>query len=224
MIHIYHGEDFSTSRNNFNKEKDKNSITLDASELDNNLLNQLMSESSLFAEHKKLFIENLFSRKAQKNFDELIKFIKNASHLEVFIWADKEISNAQTKDLGKYKDNNFKIAGSVFAFIDSIYPKNKKSILSFHQTLSFANPEFIFTMIVRQFRLMIGILSGGGQIDEIKRIQPWQKSKITKQAVLFGEEKLNEIYKKLKKIDKNQKTGASKLNLIQEIDMLLLEL
>ena len=61
-------------------------------------------------------------------------------------------------------------------------------------------------------------------IDEVKRIAPWQKSKIVRQASLFGEEKLKLIYKKLYKIDKTTKTGKSNLTLVQNIDILLLEI
>ena len=80
-------------------------------------------------------------------------------------------------------------------------------------------------MIIRQFRLLLGLSeSSNNNIDEIKRLAPWQKSKLVRQASLFGVDKLKQIYKMLYKIDKSQKTGKSPLTLVQDIDILMLEI
>ena len=70
---------------------------------------------------------------------------------------------------------------------------------------------------------MIG-LSEKADIEEVKRLAPWQKSKLMNQASMFEMKKLKEIYKKLYKIDKAQKTGATNLSLTQNIDIFLLEI
>lgn len=225
MIYLYHGEDFVSSRNNFNKEKDKTSVTIDAAFVDKNLLNQLMSESSLFDEHKKVFIENLFGRKAAKNFDEISNFLQKASHLDVHIWSDKTITKTQLKDFPKYEDLNYKIPQNIFGFVDSITPNSSKNVANFHNTLAHSEAEFIFSMIVRQFRLMLGLLENSKKtIEEVSRLKDWQTGKLKRQATSFGEINLKNIYKKLQLIDKSQKTGSTKLSLIQAIDMLLLEI
>lgn len=225
MIFLYHGDDFALSRVNFNKEKDKESIILDASDYDQNFLNQLMSESSLFEDHKKVFIDNLFGKKASKNFNQLLEFINKANHLDIHIWADKQITKTQTKDFPKYSEQVYKIPQTIFSFVDNITPNNSNNVVNFHNTLSHSEPEFIFTMIVRQFRLMLGLLSeSGNNIDEITRLKDWQTGKLKRQGLLFGEDKIKSIYEKLYSIDKSLKTGSSKLNLTQAIDMLLLEL
>lgn len=225
MIYLYHGDDFALSRDNFNKEKDKTSIIVDAADLDLNILNQLMSSSSLFSEHKKIFIDNLFSKKASKNYNQLLEFINKADHLDIFIWADKELSKSQTNDFPKFSDRGFKIPQNIFSFVDNILPNSPSNVVNFHSALSHSAPEFIFTMILRQFRLMLALFSDSGKnIDEVKRLRDWQTGKLKRQGQLFGESKIKEVYKKLYIIDKSQKTGSGKLNLVQAIDMLLLEL
>jgi len=72
---------------------------------------------------------------------------------------------------------------------------------------------------------MLGLLENSkNNIDELKKLAPWQKSKLIRQAEMFGSQNLKKIYKKLYKIDKAQKTGSSGLTIVQQIDMLLLEL
>lgn len=225
MIYIFHGEDFVSSRNAFNKVRDDSSVTLDASDLNKDLLNQLMSESSLFSLHKKLLIENFFNKKSVKNNDVLFEFIKKTDHLDIFIWDDNEITKNKLKDFPRYEDQNFKVQQNIFGFVDNISPASPANVKKFHEALTYSNPEFIFTMIIRQFRLMLGILENSkNNIDEVSRLRDWQISKLKRQCSLFGEEKIKSIYKKLNKIDKSQKTGASKLNLVQSIDMFLLEI
>ena len=60
--------------------------------------------------------------------------------------------------------------------------------------------------------------------EEVKKLAPWQKGKLTRQASMFGLDNLKKTYKKLYKIDKSQKTGSSNLTLVQSIDFLLLEI
>src|SRR3989344_1342525 len=63
-----------------------------------------------------------------------------------------------------------------------------------------------------------------GEIDEIKRLAPWQKSKFKKQSSLFSLDELKSAYKKLFEIDLGQKTGTLNMSLEQAIDILLLEI
>jgi len=57
-------------------------------------------------------------------------------------------------------------------------------------------PELIFFMLVRQFRIMLGI-EASDKIDEVKRMAPWQLSKMQRQAKMFGEAKLKSSHEKL---------------------------
>lgn len=226
MITIVHGEDIVSSRKYFVDQKDENSLTFDGETLMLIELNQSLSGSSLFGSSKKIFIDNLFSKKASKNFDSITELLsKKQKNTEVYIWSDKALSVKQLSLFPKADAKLFKIPQNIWSFLDGIKPGNVSNVSMFHNALSTSQPEIIFTMIIRQFRLMIGLSeSFNNNIDEIKRLAPWQKSKLMRQASLFGIDSLKQIYKKLYKIEKQQKTGSSNLSLVQNIDILLLEI
>lgn len=223
MITVIHGDDISNSRKFFADKKDNDSISFDAINTDLADLKLSLQGNGLFQESKKIFIENLFNKKASKNLDGIIEIINSEKNAEIYIYNDKEIGKASLKALGNYEEKAFKIPNSIFAFVDSIKPNNNFNVTSFQNALTTTDVEIIFAMIVRQFRLLIGIKINSS-IDEVKRLAPWQKSKLEKQAQLFDETKLNEIYKKLYKIDKETKTGKTNLTLTQSIDIFLLQI
>ena len=84
-------------------------------------------------------------------------------------------------------------------------------------------PELIFFMLVRQFRIMLG-QEGVDRIDEVKRMAPWQLGKMQRQAKTFGEEKLKSTYQKLFEIDLALKTGKIPYSLERSIDFFLADL
>ena len=232
MITIIHGDDEITSRNYFVSQKDADSLTFDAETIDAVELEQSLDESDLFGKSSKIFIENLFTRSGTKNLNEISQILNKNSKADVFIWSNKPVP-AKTLSLFQKADVKlFKIPQNIWSFLDGVKPNSNRNVSLFHNVLSETEPEIIFAMIIRQFRLMLGLSKesdlpageAGNNIDEVKRLAPWQKSKLTRQASLFGVDRLKQIYKKLYKIDKSLKTGKSQLTLIQNIDILLLGL
>ncbi len=225
MITLIHGNDTLSSRKFYLDHKDQDSIVFDAENINLVELEQSLAGSGLFGSTKKIFIENLFSRKSAKNLEPIGKLLSNYKESEVFFWTDKEVGVKVLTAFPKVEKKEFKIPQNIWNFLDNIRPSATSNVTSFHKTLNETESEIIFAMIIRQFRLMLGLVSSSSEnIDEIKRIAPWQKTKILKQASLFGEEKLKTIYKKLYKIDKTTKTGKTNLTLTQNIDILLLEI
>ena len=225
MITIVHGSDSISSRKYFLSQKDEKSITFDAESLNPVELNQSLQGSGLFGVSSKIFIENLFTRKGTKSITAVGEILTDNKEAVIFIWADKEIGVKILSSFPKFEFQNFKIPQNIWSFLDGIRPDNPLNVSSFHKTLNETDPEIIFTMIIRQFRLLLGLSeSSNNNIDEIKRLAPWQKSKLVRQASLFGVDKLKQIYKMLYKIDKSQKTGKSPLTLVQDIDILMLEI
>lgn len=225
MLTIIHGDDVVSSRNYFLEQKNKDSITFDAESLSLIELGQSVQGSGLFGPSNKVFIENLFSRKGLKNLETIAEIINKTKEANVFIWADKEIGVKNLSSFPKIQNQIFKIPQNIWAFLDGIKPRNQSNLTMFQNVLKTTSVEIVFTMIVRQFRLMLGLIEISKEnIDEVKRLAPWQRGKLTKQASMFGIENLKKTYKKLYKIDKSQKTGSSNLNLTQSIDILLLEI
>lgn len=225
MITIIHGDDEVTSRKYFNEQKDKSSVLFDAETLTISELEQTVAGSLLFDSTNKILIDGLFFRKAAKNFDEITEVLNKKSNADIYIWSDKILSAKQLGVFPKANIKLFKIPQNIWAFLDGIRPAAPNNVLLFHKAAETNEPEIIFAMIIRQFRLMLGLAENSKEsIDEVKRLAPWQRSKLQKQSLIFGQEKLKEIYKKIYKIDKSQKTGKTNLTLVQNIDILLLDL
>lgn len=55
-------------------------------------------------------------------------------------------------------------------------------------------------------------------IDEIKRIQPWQKDKLRKQLKFFTPEELKHLHSKLYEFDLGYKTGDLAMPLASSLD------
>lgn len=221
MIYLIHGEDNYTSRKYFMDQKDNESITFDAETLNLDDLKQSLMGSGLFEESKKIFIENLFTRKGNKVLSDVSKILSETKDSEVYLWASKDVGVRSLKEFPKFENKNFKIPQNIWSFLDSIKPNSKQNVVNFHLALKGTDVEIIFAMIIRQFRLMLALNS---DIDEAKKLAPWQSSKLTKQALSFGEDKLKNAYKKLYLIDKKTKTGKTNLSLTQNIDIFLLQI
>lgn len=225
MITLVHGTDNQSSRNYFLSQKDEDSITFDAEIINTIELEQSLQGSGLFENPKKIFIENLFTRKGSKNITPIGEVLGNSKGVDVFIWADKEVGVKSLTGFPKIDNQNFKIPQTIWLFLDGIRPNNPSNVTSFHKALNGSEAEIVFAMIIRQFRLLIGVSTKSkNNIDEIKKLAPWQKTKLERQAALFNLEKLKEIYKKIYKIEKSSKTGANNLSLVQNIDIFLLEI
>jgi len=227
MITVIHGEDLSSSRQYYldQKEKSKNKVEFLGTKLSLAELMQSMSGGSLFNDEKSIFIENLLGNKKTSDTKEIIDYIKqNHKDFDIYFWENTELSKTIISQFKTQTIKLFKLPQNLFTFLDSIKPKNKKNPVAFHKALENSNEELISYLLVRQFRLMLSLFLEKNDIDEVKRLAPWQKDKIKSQANLFKDEILIKSLKDLHKIDYLQKSGLSNLSLIQAIDIFLLEI
>lgn len=217
MITLIHGDDIVASRNYFLLEKKKypNSSIYNGKDLGYIELIELLQPRNLFFEKEAVFIENLFSKK------ELFSKLAD-SKLDIFLWEGKEISSVELTKL-KAVNKLFKLPQSFFSFLDSVRPNSSQNVVLFRHALKNTSEEMIFYMLIRQFRLLLAVSDGKDGIDEAKRLAPWQRTKLTKQAAYFGKENLKKIYNKLYKIDLGIKTGETE-TLAPSIDFLLLDI
>lgn len=222
MTQLIHGDDSLSSRKYFLKLKTSESIYFDAENINLNELTQIIKGDGLFLKSKRILIDNLFTKNGIKKLDSISEILTNHENLEIYFYADKVVEAKQYKIFKNLEIKLFKIPATIWNFLDSLRPNNKNNILLFQRTLTNTDVEIIFAMLVRQYRLLLGISSNSkNNIDEIKRLAPWQKSKLVQQASYFKIENLKSTYKKLQLIDKSVKTGKSKLNTQQNIDFLL---
>lgn len=231
MITIIHGDDIESSRNFFLEKKGKSndSITLDGDKIVLSDILQSLQGGSLFFNDSSIFIEKFIISKNSQYRDIVSAILKNHKNFEIYFYETAEVSK---KNLSQFKDavvKNFKLPQSLFYFLDQVCPDNKNSIINFHKALKNSDVDLIFFMLVRQFRLMLALNEPNDTgsletIDEVKRLAPWQKSKLQNQAKKFSLVQLKTIYNKLFEIDVAQKSGQLQTSLTAAIDFFLLEI
>ncbi len=229
MITIIHGDDVASSRKYFleRKLKTQNPITLDGQKVTITDITQVLEGDSLFFQEKYIFIEDFFSKR-KSDLTEIIALIeKNKDLAHVYFWEGKEIPKKTLHTLKFAESKIFLFPKILFQFLESLRPQNSSLISTYHKVLQTTEPELVFVMLIRQFRLLLFLSypnQSENEIDEIKRLAPWQVSKLKKQTGYFSLEKLPGIYKKLFELEKAQKTGTLPCSLSQAIDFFLLEL
>lgn len=230
MLTLIHGSDTAASRKYFLDEKQRfqDALLLDAEKVNLTDLAQIFEGGGLFGESKYVFIELLVTKKKKaSDFKDIITYLEDhADDHTITLWENKELDIGTTKAFKKALIKPFKLPQTLFLLLDNLKPGNGEMLVSyFHQTIAAAEPEMVFFMLIRQFRLLLALSDEGtNQIDEVKRMAPWQRTKLQKQAALFSKEELLSNYQKLYKIELGQKTGGLSAALIPTIDFLLLEI
>ena len=230
MLTIIHGSDTAQSRKYFLTEKQKyqDVILLDADNVNLTDLAQILEGGGLFGETKSLFIEQLLTkRKKSAELESILKYLEeHATEHTIILWEGKELDKSALNAFKKAIVKPFKLPQTLFQFLDAIQPGNGKLLIKlFHQTIETTETEMVFFMLVRQMRILLA-LSGttDSPIDEVKRIQPWQKNKLESQARHFDTNHLLDLYDKLFKLEVGQKTGTLTTSLLSAIDFFLLEI
>ena len=225
MITIIHGDDIISSRKFLNAQK---TLTEDIKIFSDSFsVTDLVQafEGSLFDGDGTVFIENLLGRKKSKEKEEIITYLSKQKNLKkVYLWEDKEIPLKTLSVFTNAQNKVFKLPKLLFTFVDAIQPGQSKQLITlFHELLSQTDEDFVFAMIVRQFRLLLAV-SEPDSIEEVKRLGPWQITKLNKQRSFYAEKKLLTCYYDLFLIDSKLKTGTLSLTLVQAIDFFLLDL
>lgn len=214
MVSIIHGEDiiaiqkFKTEI--INQHKVKEIIDLENPTETETL--QAIESKSLFNDEKVVLISHLSKH---ENYAKII----NSSEISIYIFSEKTLGK---KILSLFPSSQvflFKLKAIIFEFLESIRPGNQKNMLSHFKQLD-DEPELIFYMLVRQFRNLILVKDNSWTSE----ISPWQKSKLIGQATHFNLEKLLKIYQSLEKIDYENKTGQSPLELSKSLELFLLKI
>lgn len=229
MITIIHGDDLASSRDYYlaERQKSKNPVIFEGEELKVSDLMQSLESGSLFNEEKEIFIENFISsKKSNSNFKEIVEYINSREKgAAIYFWENSPLTKTETLIFNNSSLKLFKIPQNLFLFLDNLKPENLNSIKQFHDLLNQTAEELVFFMIVRQFRLLLAVSDlDNSQIDEAKRLAPWQLSRLKSQSKLFGQSKLIDTYKKLYEIDSAQKSGKLGTTLTQAIDFFLADL
>lgn len=227
MLTIIHGDDIVQSRKYFleikKSQKDAVSFSSDVTLTD---LTQSLEGGGLFGEEKIIFIENLLSkRKQSKDLQEILDFIQlKKGERTICLWEEKEILKGKLSHFTNASIKHFPLPQTIFQFLDSIVPGNKKSVLYFHETLKTVDIEIILFMMIRLVRTLLNLGDVSEEIDEVKRMSPWQRQKLQKQHRFFSQKQLIKLHNDLFEVDFKNKTGALSGDLPTAIDLILINL
>ncbi len=201
MITVFCGDDTVSSRKAYSGQiellKKENEIEFVlAKDIDKTKIENIFGSTDLFGKVRVLVTENLFSGPKNKTGDEIVLLLAQRSsdgnRNEVVVdWEEKELSKAEITKLGKNAIiKNLKLPNVLFSFLDGIAPGNvKENLQMFHKVLENSEPHSVFSMIIRQIRLLLLACD-----DELDSLAPWQAEKIKKQSKLFTKEKLILIF------------------------------
>lgn len=228
MITILHGDDITKSRQTYItlKQKTDNPISLEGDKLTITDLVQAVSGEELFATEKNIFIENLLTKKkASKELDHIFIVLQQTDQT-ITLWEGKDVDKRTLNKLPKATVQQFKYPTVIFSFLDAIQPGNKKKLLSqLREVTKTMEIEAVFYLLMRQIRVLLALLDETDDpIEELKRMAPWQKGKLAKQAKLFTKDHLLTLHKQLYEIDHGQKTGTLPYPLSTAIDIFLLSI
>jgi len=230
MITIIHGDDISSSRIFLNEVRSKhlNSQLVDGNSLTVTDLTQIMTGGDLFNTEQTIIIEHFYARrKSLKEFAALVELLsEKALEHEIFIWEGKELDKKALSLFKHVTIKTYKLPQILFLFLDSIKPGQGVTLVQiYHKLLKHTEAELLFFMLIRQIRLMLALVhKSSEQIDEVKRMAPWQLNKLQKQAAIFSPRQLRSIHTQLYMLDKGMKTGTLSMPLRSAIDILLLDI
>jgi DNA polymerase III delta subunit len=178
---------------------------------------------------KLVVIENLIGslRTGTKVKDTIIDYLLTGKFdADVVLWESKSVGKSLLK-LKKQKHvtvEDFRLPIVIFKFTESLSPQSIPNALHYLQESLKTSPiEVLFAMVVRQFRLMMAITLSAS-IPETEKLIPWVQSKLKKQASMFTEKRLAELYKDLLLIDYQTKTGKSPYDLTKRVEQFIISL
>lgn len=223
MMTIIHGEDSLNSYKRLSelienyKFKNIEVIVKDAGDLDVGTLRQETGSVDLFGTSNCLVIKNLLSGNKSKTKETLIDALKKMTNEEIVLYEAKKLTDTALKPFAKAKVEAFNISPVIFKFLDVLRPGNTRVILlGWNRLLELGHePEYVFSMVVRQIRLLIQAKSGASYL----KLSAYPKKLITIQANYFTLNQLLDLHHHLYETDKRIKTGLSPLPL----DQLLLQ-
>lgn len=219
---IIHGENTSQSRKKLQEviDQSKNDqltvIRLEAKKLTPASLSENLGGSDLFGSDQIFIIEELHSLPTSAKKKELIDLLA-VSTSKIALYEKKSLTATMLKKFPTAQIFEFKVTNVMWELLDSLGNSDKKQLLSqLHLASEQNDPFLVFTMLVRQIRMLIQVKSGGQVAGA-----PFMVAKLKKQATRFTIDQLLALHSQLFKLEIGQKTSTMKLDLASELDLLL---
>lgn len=233
MLTVVHGDNYVLARKKLGelidvaKEKQTRVIGLEAKRLTLAELQDALGGDSLFGEPKCVVIEELHSLPVSARKKSLIELVSAQAKMneadsptQVILLEKKLLTATMLKKFAGAQIFSYKVSNSLWEFLDKLGQKNSNELIASLKLAIEQNDDFfVFTMIIRQVRMLIQAKDNGRLTGA-----PFMITKLKNQANRFTLDKLILIHGLLFKIDLEQKTSTSPLTLTQELDLLMLKL
>lgn len=222
MIKVICGEDNVAARDYFNRLKksfDSNKhqlIEINSSNI-NQVLLQIDYNLNLF-DKKIIYFAQFISPILTKNKNLLNKIIEINKNQDIlmYIFEDKEKYN-----LTLYKNFHiveFKLNKNIFTLLDLFLPGKKNEFIKlFHQIINEKNINKFFYLLTKRVRDLLVVKNRG----KPEKISAWQLNRLKKQAQLWEEEKLIDVYQSIFRIEIDRKTSQTPFTLKDALDILI---
>lgn len=170
-------------------------------------------ETPSFTGARLVVVEDLSRNRSQTTLAEVKKYLGSAPDGSELVFYERKTLPPESPILGFTKEvKSFPEPPSVniFEWADRVGERKLGPALSGWDRLIQAGeePEYVFLMLVRQFRLILQLKLGG----RIKA-PDFVRGKISNQAKLWSERELRQVYRRLLEIDWENKTGLAPLEL-----------
>jgi len=220
MITLLHGEDSVRSLEKLWQLKSEAKLAgcevreIDASKTSKPAWEQFFNEQSMFGDA--LLVVLNYS--GAKDLDE--KFLIGNS-TDIIIHEKKKLY--ATPSIPGLKVERFDLEQIIFDFLDGLAPGEQKAFLPIWKELLRHQPaEMLITMIGRQMRLLL-LMKDNCQDGPKEWLDiAWQKKKLGSQANKFTREHMVDLHNRLLRIDFNNKSGKSILNLADQLELWLI--
>ena len=223
MIYIIAGEDTVSSRKKLTEllSEKQNIIRLDGKKTTIAELDEVLLGINLFSDSKTVVVESFTKLKPETKVWELIEKFEKDKNTDAILW--DEVDLAKKKFTKNIKFFNFSFPKFYYIFLDSFEHGSKKPVELLTEVLKTFEPEQVLYGLTRRVRQLLVIKSNNySDFSEFKRMQPWQISKLKKQATLWSEDQLKKVFLELAELDEQIKTSNLSMPLASHLDIILL--
>lgn len=227
MLTIIYGQDLVKSRNLLDQIKKENTgkeiINLDGKKLDQTALKESLESGSMFGGDRLVILEDLTSNRSKKTVEEITDYLSLRHYSNnLILWEKKELTKTFLTKLKADKFFEFKLEAVIFKLLDALRPDNQNQLLTLLlQSIKVEKAELILYMLAGRIRHLILLKDNVEDAEEVLKMAPWQKGKLTKQANYFTLDNLVRLYRTLLQIEVEQKTGQNVFDLKKSLELLI---
>lgn len=214
MITLIHGNDqvacFAAFKKILDTSDELSQTRLVGAELDLKTIKEAL-ETPSFTGSRLVIIEDLSRNRSPNFFQELKIYLPNLPDEVNLVIYERKTLPPESPVLGLSKNiKNFTVRGglNVFEWADLVGRRDLKgSLLGWEKlTRSGEEPDYLFLMLVRQFRLLLLLKKGARP-----RVPEFVEAKLRGQLKWWGEGDLETSFRRLLTIDRENKTGIAPL-------------